>query len=62
MLVDDHNCFPKYCSKEYEEKSGKYKGRSMNQKLNITVDVNKIIHVIKKYLSGKLNSNICNLF
>jgi len=34
----------------------------MNQKLNITVDVNKIIHVIKKYLSGKLNSNICNLF
>jgi hypothetical protein len=62
MLVDDHSCFPKNCSKEYEGKSGKYKGRSMNQKLNITVDVNKIIHVIKKYLSGKLNSNICNLF
>ena len=62
MLVDDHSCFPNNASDKYIEKHGDYEGRSANNRLNIIVDIPKVIKVIEKFKLGKLQTKMCNLF
>ena len=59
MVCDNHSVFPtwwsdKYCNKE--------RNRSDNSKLNITVNIQKVINIINTYLkNNKLDSHNCYL-
>ena len=56
MICDDHSVFPTWYSDKYINKK---KNRSDNSKLNINVNVEKIINIINKYLknNNKLESH-----
>lgn len=54
MVCDNHDCFPTWFSKEHDNN---YK----QQKLNIDVNIEKILYIMEKYFSNKMNSKFCNL-
>ena len=60
MICDDHTVFPTWWSDKYINPS---RGRSNNSRLNITVNVEKVINVIDNYLrnNNKLPNYNCNL-
>ena len=59
MVVDDHACFPANCSDQY---INPVRGRSNNAKLDIEVDIDKIVSVINDYTSGNMVGRLCNLY
>jgi hypothetical protein len=60
MICDDHSVFPTAYSDKYINPA---KGRSNNSRLNINVNIEKIINVIDNYLknNNKLPNYNCNL-
>ena len=60
MICDDHSVFPKAYSDKYVNP---LRGRSDNSRLNVTVNVDKVINVIDNYLrnNNKLPNYNCNL-
>lgn len=49
MICDDHSFFPTWCSDNYKCIK---KNRSNNSKLNINVNIEKVINIIKTYLKN----------
>ena len=60
MICDDHSVFPKWYSDKYMNSA---RGNSNNSKLNIIVNVEKVINIIDNYLKNnqKLENYNCNL-
>lgn len=60
MICDDHSVFPKWCSDKY---INPVRGRSNNSRLNVTVNIDKVINIIDNYLKNneKLENYNCNL-
>tara|TARA_Y100000389_G_scaffold194074_1_gene223620 strand:- start:198 stop:1088 length:891 start_codon:yes stop_codon:yes gene_type:complete len=60
MICDDHTVFPTFWSDKYINPA---RGRSNNSKLNITVNVEKVINIIDNFLKNgnKLSNYNCNL-
>lgn len=59
MIVGNHKRFPEWCSNKYIVPG---RGRSNNSKLDIEVNIDKVISVINKYLSNNMVSKLCNLY
>ena len=60
MICDDHTVFPTWWSDKYINPA---RGRSNNSRLNITVNIEKVINIIDNYLknNNKLPNYNCNL-